>query len=59
MNTLHKKEKLCGNRQKIFFSKVSGAAKERLLCGFYCAFWASSQPGTSCREERMAAVMDS
>ena len=59
MNALHKKEKLRGNRQKIFFSKVGGDCKRKTLCGFYCAFWASSQPGTSCREEKMAAVMDS
>ena len=29
MSTLHKKEKLCGNRQKIFFSKVSGGCKRK------------------------------
>ena len=29
MNTLHKKGKLCGNRQKIFFSKVSGGCKRK------------------------------
>ena len=29
MNTLHKKWKLCGNRQKIFFSKVSGGCKRK------------------------------
>ena len=33
MNTLHKKGKLCGNRQKIFFSKVSGDCKKKDFYG--------------------------
>ena len=33
MNTLHKKWKLCGNRQKIFFSKVSGGCKRKTFYG--------------------------
>ena len=33
MNTLHKKGKLCGNRQKNFFSKVGGGCKKKDFYG--------------------------
>ena len=33
MNTLHKKWKLCGNRQKNFFSKVGGGCKKKDFYG--------------------------
>lgn len=59
MNTLHKKWKLCGNRQKIFFSKVSGGCKRKTFVRLLLRVLGFQPAGTSCREERMAAVMDS